>query len=339
MIARLTRWLDRPPLGDGEFESLAEAHVTDQAYADWARTAVRAATGEATLDEQLRALVAESDARRRGEDVRFAARLARYVGHAAPGGPILGVEEVLDRVLAPIAKQRPALLIVLDGMSHRVACELMEDVVARGWIELRPEGRVHTDTGAVALPSVTGYSRTSLLSGQFTKGTAGDEAKAFPAHAGLLAASARGGPPKLFHKGGLKDPHGGLAAELRSEIAVSAALSPRSSTPSTITSPKRPARRTVERDLHPDPALLLDEARNAGRWSCLPVITATSSITAARAATAPDTVSDSLSGRGRRRRRAARRRDPRARARRPLRARRRRGDSLQPPEAWLPRRR
>ena len=44
MIARLTRWLDQPPLGDGEFESLAEAHVTDQAYADWARTAVRVAT-------------------------------------------------------------------------------------------------------------------------------------------------------------------------------------------------------------------------------------------------------------------------------------------------------
>ena len=33
------------------------------------------------------------------------------------------------------------------------------------------------------------------------------------------APSARGGPPKLFHKGGLKDPHGGLAADLSSEIA------------------------------------------------------------------------------------------------------------------------
>ena len=201
MIARLTRWLDQPPRGDGEFESLAEAHVTDQAYADWARTAVRVATGEAMLDEQLRALVAESDARRRGEDVRFAARLATYVGHAAPGGPVLGVEEVLDRVLAPIAKQRPALLIVLDGMSHRVACELMEDVVARGWIELRPEGHVTRTLVLSALPSVTGYSRTSLLSGKFIKGAAGDEAKAFPAHAGLLSASARGGPPEALSQG------------------------------------------------------------------------------------------------------------------------------------------
>ena len=270
MIARLIRWLDQPPLGDGEFESLAEAHVTDQAYADWARTAVRVATGEPTLDEQLRALVAESDARRRDEDLRFAARLATYVGHAAPGGPILGVEEVLDRVVAPIAKQRPALLIVLDGMSHRVACELMEDVVARGWIELRPEERSTRTLVLSALPSVTGYSRTSLLSGQFTKGTANDEAKAFPAHAGLLAASARGGPPKLFHKGGLKDPHGGLAADLSSEIAgerrvvaaVVNAIDDHLAKDDQLAAPWSATYIPILR-------LLLDEARNAGRMVVL----------------------------------------------------------------------
>ena len=226
--------------------------------------------GEPTLDEQLRALVAESDARRRGEDVRFAARLASYVGHAAPGGPILGVEEVLDRVVAPIAKQRPALLIVLDGMSHRVACELMEDVVARGWIELRPEGRSTRTLVLSALPSVTGYSRTSLLSGQFTKGTASDEAKAFPAHAGLLAASARGGPPKLFHKGGLKDPHGGLAADLRSEIAgerrvvaaVVNAIDDHLAKDDQLAAPWSATYIPILR-------LLLDEARNAGRMVVL----------------------------------------------------------------------
>ena len=270
MVSRLTRWLDQPSPGDAEFRTLAEAHVSDQAYADWARTAIRVATGEPTLDERLRALVAESDARRREQDLAFAARLAAFVAHAAPGGPILGVEEVLDRVVASIAKQRPVLFVVLDGMSHRVACELMEDVVARGWIELRPEGRSTRTLVLSALPSVTGYSRTSLLTGQFAKGTATDEAKAFPIHAGLVAASPRGGSPMLFHKGALKDPHGGLASDLRSEIAgdrriiaaVVNAIDDHLAKDDQLATPWNATYVPILR-------LLLDEARNAGRIAIL----------------------------------------------------------------------
>lgn len=219
MVVRLARWLDLPVDKDNDFRSRAEAHVSHQAYIDWARTALRVATSHPELDGQLRALISEADARRRDQDLVFAAGLAGFVGHAAPGGPIMGVEEVLDRVVAPIAGQRHVLLVVLDGMSHRVACEMMEDVVARGWIELRPTEQTTRTLVLSALPSVTGYSRTSLLSGALTHGTATNEAKAFPAHAALVAASRRGGAPKLFHKGALKDPHGGLAAELRLEVA------------------------------------------------------------------------------------------------------------------------
>jgi len=266
MVARLTRWLDIPAGGDAEFRTLAEAHVIDHAYVDWARTTLRTATGESTLDEQLRGLVAETDARRREQDLAFAARLASFVGHAAPGGPILGVEEVLDRVVAPIAEQRRVLLLVLDGMSHRVACELMEDIVARGWIELRPPGQPTRTLVVSALPSVTSYSRTSLLSGKLAKGAGSDEAKAFPAHAGLVGASPRSGAPMLFHKGGLKDPHGGLAAELRSELAgdrrvvatVVNAIDDHLAKDDQLAAPWSATYVPLLR-------LLLDEARNAGR--------------------------------------------------------------------------
>ena len=48
MVTRLTRWLDLADGGDDEdFRSLAQAHVTDQAYVDWARTTLRVATAEA----------------------------------------------------------------------------------------------------------------------------------------------------------------------------------------------------------------------------------------------------------------------------------------------------
>jgi len=219
MTARLVRWLDTPDGDVTGFHELAAAHASDHAYADRARTALRGGTGEAELDDRLRALVAEADERRAGQDRTFAAKLAQHVGHAAAGGPVLGVEEVLDRVVAPLAAQRRLLLVVLDGMSHRVAGDLLEDVVARGWIELRSEDDPGRALVLAALPSVTGFSRTSLLSGALTQGTAPDEAKAFALHNGLLKASAHGGPPLLLHKGALKDPHGGLAAELRSELA------------------------------------------------------------------------------------------------------------------------
>ncbi len=266
MVTRLVRWLQNEAPDPADFRAAAEAHAGDESYADWARTALRAATGEPALDEELRALVAEADERRRQQDVAFAALLANFVGHAAPGGPVLGVEEVLERIVAPLAEQRPVLFLVLDGMSHRVASELTEDVVARGWIELRPSEQSTRTLVLSALPSVTAYSRTSLLSGTLVKGNAPDEVKAFAAHVGLGAVSKRGGAPLLFHKGSLKDPHGGLASDLRSEVAgdrrivgaVINAIDDHLARNDQLAAPWSATYVPLLR-------LLLDEARNAGR--------------------------------------------------------------------------
>lgn len=270
MTTRLTRWVDSPTTEPEDLRAAASGHAADGSYADWARTALRVATGEATLDDELRALVAEADARRRDEDLRFARLLAAHVGHAAPGGPILGVEEVLDRIVAPIAGERPLLFVVLDGMSHRVASELIEDVVARGWTELRPAGQDGRTLVLSALPSLTAFSRTSLLGGALVKGTAPDEAKAFAAHAGLVKASGRRAAPLLFHKGSLKDPHGGLASELRSELAgdrrivgvVVNAIDDHLARSDQLATP-------WEMSYIPLLRLLLDEARDAGRMVVL----------------------------------------------------------------------
>ena len=107
MVMRLTRWLDRPPLGDAEFRALAEAHVTDQASSTSRVRTAYGRPGGAGAGRPAPCAHRGSRRARRDEDLTFAARLASFVGHAAPGGPILGVEEVLDRVVAPIAEQRP----------------------------------------------------------------------------------------------------------------------------------------------------------------------------------------------------------------------------------------
>ena len=81
------------------------------------------------------------------------------------------------------------LLLVLDGVSTGVACELLADLSGRGWV-------AHTLTPAQpvisVLPSVTRVSRTSLLTGHLTDGTQDVEKAAFAEH---------GWP--LFHKADL----------------------------------------------------------------------------------------------------------------------------------------
>jgi hypothetical protein len=109
-------------------------------------------------------------------------------------------------------------MIVLDGMSHRVAAELLEDAIRSGWTELRRTDRPDRALVASALPSVTALSRASLLSGQLQRGTARDEAKAFGEHPALVKASARGGAPVLFHKRAIRAPHGGLEDDLGAEV-------------------------------------------------------------------------------------------------------------------------
>ncbi|MDA0169813.1 BREX-2 system phosphatase PglZ [Solirubrobacter taibaiensis] len=214
MALRVVRWMQQDLPAAPDFRAAAVDHVRDSAYADWGRTALRVVTGDDGLDEQLRLLIAAADARRRAQETHFADLLAGYTAHAAAGAEILGVEEVLERVVAPLAGSSPLLLIVLDGMSHRVACELLEDVIARGWTELRPAGHTGRTLVLSVLPSVTTFSRTSLLTGRLSKGVAGDEAKAFATHSALAGAK-----PLLFHKSALRDPHGGLSEALRSEIA------------------------------------------------------------------------------------------------------------------------
>lgn len=217
LAQRLVAWLEQPDVEPVSFRDAADAYVSHDAYADLARTVLRYGGGEPTLDAALRRLVAAADARREAQEERFAGRLAAWTVHAQTGGEVLGVEDVLDAVVAPLATQLPVLVVVLDGTSHRVAVELLEDAIAGGWTELRRVAHPGRALVLAALPSVTTYSRASLLSGTLTKSLAGGEQRAFAAHAGLRAADG-GREPRLFHKREIADAHGGLSSALREAI-------------------------------------------------------------------------------------------------------------------------
>jgi hypothetical protein len=104
-------------------------------------------------------------------------------------------------------------------MSVHVWREILEDLGRQGWVPLSPAD-APIAPGLATVPSVTRYSRTSLLSGRLTSGDASDEKRAFEAHPSLVRASKTQFPPVLFHKGELSQPGGRTLAEaVRSEIA------------------------------------------------------------------------------------------------------------------------
>jgi len=196
---KLARWLalpEEPPgtLADGAMRALrswswADRAATVLARPDTARVP-RAAEGYA-------ALVAAVWQRRTGLDRAFAQKLAAWTEGSGTTGELLLAENVLDRIVRPVERRRPPLLIVLDGMSAAVGCELAEQISAGWpWVEAgrRDDGR---EPAIATVPSITSLSRTSLLCGTLRTGGQPEEKAGF-------AAYWRGRKAPVFHKGDLR---------------------------------------------------------------------------------------------------------------------------------------
>ena len=148
----------------------------------------------------------------------FATLLAASVASGVYPDGVLLIEQVLDAVVAPLAKTMPVLLIVLDGMSAAVCRELVSGLTRgnREWLEIVEEGRSTCRPVLATIPSETKYSRASLLAGRLaTDGP--DETSAFAAHPGLIDSSSGGKGPILHTKAQLSAES--LAETVREEIA------------------------------------------------------------------------------------------------------------------------
>jgi hypothetical protein len=111
------------------------------------------------------------------------------------------------------------LVLVIDGMSVAVCRELLADVTRHEWIALCEPGRRSIRPGIATIPSVTEYSRTSLLCGKLRQGAAVDERAGFAGHPALAAHCKASYPPILFHKGLLQESQDAvLAGEVRDAI-------------------------------------------------------------------------------------------------------------------------
>ena len=203
MAVRLLRWLHTADPSAAGFEDAALWYAREGSWVDWARTRIRGGYERGPLASALARLSTAVKERRERFNNRFAADLSAWNNHGAHFTKLTGVESLLDRYVAPLAaKEQPVLVIVLDGMSYAVCRELSAELAERRWSALSPDS-LEIAPAVTALPSVTEFSRFSLISGNLGRGTQGAEELAWVSHPTLAAASGKQHPPVLFHKNDL----------------------------------------------------------------------------------------------------------------------------------------
>ncbi|WP_277068130.1 BREX-2 system phosphatase PglZ [Saccharomonospora viridis] len=200
MAMRLTRWLTLPVPEPTSVAEAIQRHNTEWAWVDRALTTLWAGdpAGDPVLGQAYQVVCRAVRERRTILDEAFAKHLVNWTKHASiddPGGCLL-IEQVLDRVAAPLVKQKVPLIVVLDGMSGAVAVELAEQLTERAWWEAAPEeNRI---AAVSAIPSVTRASRPSLLTGTLTTGDQTVEKDGFAAYWKRHSNGRHSG--RLFHK-------------------------------------------------------------------------------------------------------------------------------------------
>ena len=210
MALRLSGWLatrrGREPAGNRRpFGEAARGYAREGGFVDRARARLWDGDPSPVVAEAYAALAERADEARQQENRQFGGLLANWPGAGPHERSLLGVEAVLDRCVAPLARVQPVLVLVVDAMSMAVFRELERDLTWRGWIELVAEDAPERPVVVAAVPTVTAVSRTSLLCGALTSGNAAKEKDGFSGHDGLRSACAPGAPPVLFHKGDLRE--------------------------------------------------------------------------------------------------------------------------------------
>jgi len=142
MAMRLVRWLGESQSRD-DVKSLADAacrHLSEGGYIDWARLTLRSGDPVRELSEAYAQLFEKVTTAREVDSLRFAELLRDWTAAKSTDETIVPVEQVLERMVAPIAAAKPVLVVVIDGMSVAVFRELMADVLGHDWVLLAEEG-------------------------------------------------------------------------------------------------------------------------------------------------------------------------------------------------------
>lgn len=222
---RLDRWLRQgddaapDPSDSARAAALARRHVQDGGWAETALNTVERGVADEELALALGQQAERVLTRRRELDHAFADAIAPVAsGHDMPtsdDGTVMYLEQVLSDVAVPIAREKPLLVLLLDGMGAASGAQVVHDLVADdgSWTELLPAAARGRGTALAVLPSLTEHSRTSFFAGRLLSGGQSQERTEFAqiAARGGVAGSA------LFHLGSLESRAAGfvLADDVR----------------------------------------------------------------------------------------------------------------------------
>lgn len=221
MALRLLRWLSSPVSTAAAFSEMVGEYRQDLAFVDWARESICRGEDNPSLNEAYQQLDRAVTERREKFNKTFAKELANWFSTGSTSDGLLGVEDVLQDVVAKTCEAKHnVLMIVLDGMSWAACHELLEDVQSEHWFEATlNKSSAPLNPVIATLPSVTGFSRASLLSGFLTKGDSSVERKNFESSTVLRPLCDKKFPPVLFHKkDATEGARGGLSEDLRKAI-------------------------------------------------------------------------------------------------------------------------
>lgn len=220
MAARLFRWLNRTAEPAANLDVAVGQYISDASWVDWARHKLLTGDEPEAVSRGYKRLFNLVTDKREQENRSFARLLTASTAVDQYGTKTILVEDVLARVVAPLARRIPTgiLVVVMDGMSWPVLHELNQDLASHGWVEWAPIDDPSFGCALAVLPSVTLFSRSSLLSGSLVSGGQAVEKHSFEEHRDLRTASKASYPPILFHKDEIGASGGDLGESVRMEI-------------------------------------------------------------------------------------------------------------------------
>ena len=223
MAVRLVRWLNLPSNDEPSFADQANYHIREMSFVDWAREPLCRGEDVADLSGAYQLLDQTVLQRREEKSHAFAKSLADWTAVGSKQAGVLGVEDVLGDVVSKVVDVgNKVLLVVLDGMSWAVCHELLEDIRQDHWFDSTLDESGASPAPVIAtIPSVTNYSRATLLSGKLTHGAQNVEQRNFREHKSLVEACDKRYPPVLFHKKDITDGNRGAISEELSKKVLS----------------------------------------------------------------------------------------------------------------------
>lgn len=219
MAVRLVRWLNNSSAAPPSFAEQTNHYIRELSFVDWAREPLCRGEEVADLSSAYQLLDQTVLARREELSKTFATSLADWSAVGSKNAGVLGVEDVLSKVVSKVVgANNRVLLVVLDGMSWAVCHELLDDIRQDHWFEATLDESNTPPLPIIAtIPSITTYSRASLLSGTLAKGDQNLEKKNFEANKALVEVCDKRYPPVLFHKKDITEGNRGAISDALSK--------------------------------------------------------------------------------------------------------------------------